>query len=75
MILSKTAILVIRGSRDCKDRLKEAMNVSDNTLYRWLSDNESNGDLTKAIAIQIISEETGLANDQILIEDKVEETN
>ena len=73
MRLSKIAILAINGSKDCKRRLSEEMKVSSNTLWRWITENENNGDLTKAKSIQIIREETGLEDSQILEEDIVAE--
>lgn len=36
------------------------------TIDRWIKKNEINGDLTKAIALKVISEDTGLAYSQIL---------
>ena len=70
MVLSKAATLAIRGSRTCRTRIAEELNVSDNTMFRWLSQNEKNGDLTKAIVLKVIREETGLSDDQILEDEK-----
>jgi hypothetical protein len=47
------------------------MDCSVPTVDRWIKDNEPNGDLTKASALKIIAEETGLEDSQILEEDTV----
>lgn len=39
-----------------------------NTIERWIDDNKENGPLTTVKAIEIISEETGLTQEQILTE-------
>lgn len=70
MKLSKIALLAIKGTdKDFKDRLAEKCGVSPRTLNRWISDNDDN--LTKADPLQMISEETGLDQSQILEEDTV----
>lgn len=72
MKLSKIAVLAIRGSRDCKVRLSKEMQVNLNSIFRWLSENADNGDLTKALAVKIIEQETGLQDHQILESEPVE---
>jgi hypothetical protein len=52
-----------------RNRLAVELKCSVPTVDRWIKKNEVNGDLTKTIALQVISEETGLAYSQIL-EDK-----
>lgn len=66
MILTKPAILAIKGSTSCRERLMRELSVSRTTVYVWIKENAPDGDLTKARALQIISEETGLASDQLL---------
>jgi hypothetical protein len=66
MKLSKAAILAIRGSKSIKRQLMEAFEVSEPTVFRWLAANDDN--LTKAAALKIIREETGLTDKQILTE-------
>lgn len=69
MKLSKIAMLALKGSdKGIKERIAEALGVSLNTVWKWIRDNENNGDLTKVTAVQIISEETGIPVDQILEE-------
>lgn len=74
MRLSKIAILAIRGGKDCKARLSKEMDVNLNSIFRWLAENEHNGDLTKALAVKIIQEETGLEDSQILESEPVGES-
>lgn len=66
MKIKKLVILAIRGSTDIRNKLKEALDISDTTLYRLLYyDSE---DLTKAAAMRVIREELNLTDDQILEE-------
>lgn len=65
MKLSRIAILAIRGaSPGIIKRLAEAIEASEPSIYKWISDNHSN--LTKAAAMKVIREETGLTDEQIL---------
>lgn len=70
MRLSHIAILAIRGA--CPGIIKplgKAMNVSDPSVYKYINDNNDN--LTKAAAIQVIKDTTGLSEKEILEEDEV----
>lgn len=58
----------IKRNVQVKNRLALAFRKSGYTIERWIDENVENGDLTKAMAVQIISEETGLTDDQILEE-------
>lgn len=69
MKLSYKAIQAI--TTKTRTRLALDMNCSVYTVDRWINDNEENGDLTKSKCIQIISEETGLQNSEILEEEVV----
>lgn len=65
MRLSKLAILAVRGA--CPGIIKplaEAIKVSEPSVYKYISENNDN--LTKAGAIQIIKETTGLSDEDIL---------
>jgi hypothetical protein len=64
MRLSKAAIMAIRGGKDTKRRLAEALDVSEPTIFRWLAANDDS--LTKAAALNVIREETGLPDEMIL---------
>ncbi|MGN6438492.1 MAG: hypothetical protein ACTHMM_18255 [Agriterribacter sp.] len=70
MRLSNIAILAIRGHKDIKDMLSEALGVSKKVVYDYIRTNDDN--LTKAAALEVIKKETGLNEDQIL--DKVPAT-
>lgn len=61
--------MAIYGGEEAKNRLMEEMDISPATLYRWLNKNDDN--LTKAAALKIIREETGLTDEQILEEETV----
>lgn len=66
MRLSKIAILVIKGSSPAiVKKLAAALVVSDATIYRYVNDEEDDN-LTKAAALAVIREETGLADEEIL---------
>lgn len=52
-----------------KNRLALEMDCSVHTIERWISENEENGSLTKAKAVQIISEETELSYSEVLEEE------
>lgn len=67
MKLSKAAILALRGTnQEAKKRIAERLGVVSSTVYRWINDNDDN--LTKAEALKLISDETGLSEDQLLEE-------
>jgi hypothetical protein len=71
MKLSRIAILAIRGaSPGIVKKLAEAIEASEPSIYKWISENHSN--LTKAAALKVVREETGLTDDQIL-EDEIKE--
>jgi hypothetical protein len=71
MKLSDKAIKAI--TTQATNRLALEFKCSVYTVSRWVKDNESNGDLTKARAIQIIAEETGLPETEILENSDVEQ--
>lgn len=66
MKLSDLAIkeLTVRA----RNRIALELDCSVPTVDRWVKDNEPNGDLTKTKVIQIIREETGLQDSEILEE-------
>lgn len=55
-----------------RNRLALELDCSVFTIGRWIKDNADNGDLTKKRAVQIISEESGIPEAEIL-EETVEE--
>lgn len=66
MKLSDKAITAIESNNKVKARLALAFDKSGFTIERWISHNEVNGDLTKIASVQIITEETGLSEDEVL---------
>lgn len=54
-----------------RNRLALELDCSVPTVDRWVKDNEENGKLTTAKAVQVISEETGLKPSKILEEERV----
>ena len=70
MKLTKQAIATIRKNAECKRELMYQLEISYTTIYRWLESNNANNDLTKALSLKIISETTGLTNEQILEQKK-----
>lgn len=74
MKLTNKAIAEIKTNRRLKNRLALDLEKSGYTVERWISENEDNGFLTTAKALQIIKEETGLTDDQILEEETEHET-
>lgn len=51
-----------------RNRLALELDCSVPTIDRWIKENEPNGDLTKATAVKVIAEETGLKESKILEE-------
>lgn len=56
-----------------RNRIAIELDCSVQTVDRWIKENEDNGNMTKTLVVQIISEETGLNQDQILEESDVKE--
>jgi hypothetical protein len=70
MKLSELALQKIMDSKSLPKKLREALGVSRVTMWKYINDNHEN--LTKAAALKVIREETGLNDDQILEESPVE---
>lgn len=64
MRLSETALQRINDSRSLPKKIKDALGVSRVTMWKYLKENSD--ELTKAVVLKIIREETGLTDDQIL---------
>jgi hypothetical protein len=63
-ILSKKSIGLLTSR--ARNRIALALDCSTYTVDRWIRENEVNGDLTKMVPLQIIKEETGLLDNEIL---------
>jgi DNA-binding transcriptional regulator YhcF (GntR family) len=75
MKLTKITILALRGTnKDFKERMAAELGVNYTTIARKINDNEQNGLLTTAKSLQMIREETGLTDAEILEEDTVKES-
>lgn len=74
MQLSHIALIAVKGLMPgIISELKEALKVdSDATIYRYVSDNDDN--LTKAAALKVIREHTGLKDADILVEEPIKTT-
>jgi hypothetical protein len=59
-------IFIILKEPAMRRRLADALDCTDQTIVRYIKENELNGDLTKAVALKVISEESGLSTDEIL---------
>lgn len=69
MRLTHIAILAIRGSRGIVREIAEKCDTTPSTVYKWIRDNNDN--LTKAAALAVIKEVTGLEDSQILEAEEV----
>lgn len=66
MQLTEKAAYEVKKNRRCINLIALAMDAHSGTVERWIKENESDGDLTKAKVVEIISEETGLPQEEIL---------
>jgi hypothetical protein len=65
MRLTKLALLAIKGGKaEMIKKLSEALHTSEAAIYRYIKENDD--ELTKAAALMVIKQETGLLDDQIL---------
>lgn len=69
MALTKIGLLAIKGCKGIVPKLAGALDVHHSTIYSYIQENSDN--LTKAAALKIIREETGLTDDQLLELSKV----
>jgi len=57
----------LRANKEAKLRLLFELNISGATLERWYMKNKPNGNMTKDIVKQILSEELNIPIEEILI--------
>lgn len=69
MRITEKAVTAIRKNNNCIGQLIIAFNRGQNTIENWMKADDS--PLTTPKAVQIIVEETGLAQEEILEESKV----
>ena len=68
MKIKKIVVMAIKGNTDMRTRIKETLEISEPTLYRLLTENEADNDLTKASVLKIIREGLELNDAEILEE-------
>lgn len=66
MKIRKIVLMAIRGNKDLRRRIKQALDISEPTLYRLMTENDD--DLTKAAALKVIREDLNLTDAEILEE-------
>lgn len=68
MKLNITALSILRGNKDIRKGVMEALGVKRDTMYKYIRENSE--ELTKAAALQVLRKETGLTDSEILEEEK-----
>jgi predicted transcriptional regulator len=66
MKIKKEILLLIQTSGNMRMRIAIALGVSESTVRRYVAENSS--DLTKAAAIQVIKDMTGIRDDKKILE-------
>ncbi len=72
MKITSTGIEAIKGSLRLRNRLALEMDRHNASIEKWIRENKENGELTTAKALQIIKEETGLTESELLEEETIE---
>ncbi len=70
MILSTLALDILLTRQELREKIAERLGVTDQTIKAYRRDNKSDNDLTKKGIVDLISEETGLTEEQILETEK-----
>lgn len=70
MKLTQKAIDAIRNNKRARARLQLDLDKSEYTINKYIADNEVNSMLTTATALQVIRQETGLSDSEILEDEK-----
>lgn len=68
MRLSTAGISILRGNKAIWEATREALGVSIASMYRYVQSNDA--ELTKAAAMKVLREETGLTDSELLEEEK-----
>ena len=68
MRLTKRALEKVNTPAGRRKLMAALGDVAESTIYRYIATNDDN--LTKAAALKVIREETGLTDDEILEEDE-----
>jgi hypothetical protein len=67
-MIIKKSILEQINNVESRRRISEKMGIGDQMLHRHILKNKPNGALTKMLALKAISEETGVAVNELLEE-------
>lgn len=68
MELTKKCLSLIEGNSKIRNLIAAALGVTESSVRRWLDGKSNHEMLTTASALKVIREETGLTDDQILME-------
>lgn len=69
MKIRKLVLMAIRGNTNLRRKLKKALDVSEPTFQRYITDNSR--ELTLAASLKVIREDLGLLDSEILEEEIV----
>lgn len=69
MILSTLALDILLVRPELRQEIADAYGVTDQSVRMWRRNNTPNGKLTLKPSLTIIEENTGLTQDQILIDE------
>lgn len=70
MKLSKPAVKAIKDNSDLRRLLAYVIRVHVQTVWEYAKKNDTNGPLTAIKAIEAIASETGMFQNQILVDEK-----
>ena len=68
MILANDIIEILKENMTLRNRIAIELNCSEQTIRRWINDNDPDGDLTKVSVLKVISEVTGIPVNDLLLE-------
>lgn len=68
MRLSTAGISILRGNKAIWEATRRALKVSTASMYRYVQGNDP--ELTKAAALKVLREETGLTDSELLEEEE-----
>ena len=71
MKLSNEALNRLKYSNTAKGLLMYEFNVGTSTIWRWITENEPDGDLTRVKAVKLLAKEFNMPEDAILTDEKL----
>lgn len=66
MKLTRKAVQKLKASSGAKARLCSVLDKSYPTVQRWINENDEDGKLTTANALEVLSEELGIPQTELL---------